>query len=741
MIQLSIRVLRVSQPRFARFALAVPLYRVFDYRLDGETPVQSGIRYRLPFASRDRVGVLLECGDVSGIDPARIKPVGERLDQQPVIDAHMLELARWMAEYYLQPLGEVVFQCLPGYLRKARAHVTTRVKCWKLADPLPQAIDELARRAPKQHEICSALQGRPEGLTALQLKRINDNWHPAVRALEARGMLLQEWTDARPETPPSPALPQPSPEQDDILSEFASRRDGFGVHLLDGVTGGGKTEIYLRLIRERLDAGQQVIYLVPEIGLTGQLIERVGERFGDCFALSHSGLTEIQRYRAWDRFRRGEARIMLGTRSSLFAQCDALGLIIIDEEHDASYRQEDGVRYHARDVAIKRAQMLDIPVVLGSATPSLESLHNCARQNWNLYRIDNRPTRFQPPRPTLIDVRNSRLEFGCSARTLGLIEQHLGESGQVLVYLNRRGFAPVVMCHECGWQSQCRQCDARLTLHQSVQALLCHHCGYRQAVPDACPDCGNEEIRHYGVGTEQLEHGLGLRFPDVPVLRIDRDVVASREALAERLRQLRDGSPCILIGTQMIAKGHDYPAITLAVVLDADQALFSASYRASERLAQTLFQVSGRSGRGDREGRAVVQTRFPEHPLMQALTRRDYRDIAAELLDERRQLGFPPCASVVMFRADAAVLDDAMARLEEIRALLMQTPGIETIGCIGPLPALMTRRIGRYRAQLCLISPERRRLRRILSTAMASIGELSGGGSVNWTVDVDAYDL
>ena len=285
---------------------------------------------------------------------------------------------------------------------------------------------------------------------------------------------------------------------------------------------------------------------------------------------------------------------MLGTRSSLFAQCDRLGLIIIDEEHDASYRQEDGVRYHARDVSIKRAQMLDIPVVLGSATPSLESLHNCARENWHYYRIDNRPTRFQPPRPTLIDVRNSRLEFGCSARTLGLIERHLDAAGQVLVYLNRRGFAPVVMCHECGWQSLCRQCDARLTLHQSLQALLCHHCGFRQPVPAACPDCGNDEIRHYGVGTEQLEHGLGLRFPGVPVLRIDRDVVASREALAERLRRLQDGSPCILIGTQMIAKGHDYPAITLAVVLDADQALFSSSYRASERLAQTLFQVSGR---------------------------------------------------------------------------------------------------------------------------------------------------
>jgi primosomal protein N' (replication factor Y) len=741
MIQLSNRESRVPQPRFARFALAVPVYRVFDYALDAAVPVWPGTRYRLPFGNRTRTGVLLAAGDDSEIDPARVRPVLERLDEEPVLDAHLLSLARWMADYYLQPPGEVVFQCLPTYLRGARPHVSTRVKCWKLATRDPRAIEDLRQRAPRQHEICSALQTRPEGLTAMQLKQINTNWRAAARTLEARGILIQEWRDADAEPPPSAVLPQPSPEQEEILAALQARLDSFAVHLLDGVTGSGKTEIYLRLSRACLDAGRQAIYLVPEIGLTGQLIERVGERFGGCFALSHSGLSDVERYRAWDRFRRGEARIMLGTRSSLFAQCERLGLIVIDEEHDSSYRQEDGIRYHARDVAIKRAQMLDIPVVLGSATPSLESIHNCSRENWHRYCIDNRPTRYQAPRPALIDVGNRRLDFGCGAETLGLIERHLEDSGQVLVYLNRRGFAPVVMCHECGWQSSCRNCDARLTLHQSLQALLCHHCGYRQGVPAACPDCGNDEIRHYGIGTEQLEHGFGLRFPGVPVLRIDRDVVASRSALTDRLRQLREGSPCILIGTQMIAKGHDYPAITLAVVLDADQALFSASYRASERLAQTLFQVSGRSGRGDRKGQAVVQTRFPGHPLLQALARQSYREIAADLLAERRQLGFPPCASVVLFRADALELEAGLDKLAAIKKLLARAPGFEEIGCIGPLPALMTRRIGRYRAQLCLISPERRALRAVLSAAMPEIAELAGNARVNWTVDVDAYDF
>ncbi|MGD8839162.1 MAG: primosomal protein N' [Gammaproteobacteria bacterium] len=734
----------MSRPRFASFAIALPLYRVFEYSLDDDSlPVAAGTRYRLPFGNRTRTGVLLNHGESSEIDPARIKPVLQRLDPEPVLDAHMMSLARWVADYYRQPLGEVVFLCLPGQLRGARQLAPTRVKRWKLAAADPEEIEELRRRAPRQHEIYAALQARPAGLTALELKQINPNWHGAVKALEARRMVAWDWDEGEAEAPPPTAarLPRLSPEQSGVMAEIEPRLNEFGVHLLDGITGSGKTEIYLRLIQSRLEAGLQVIYLVPEIGLTGQLLERVRQRFGGGLALSHSGLTDAQRYRAWDRFRRGEARIMLGTRSSLFSQCERLGLIVVDEEHDQSYRQQDGVRYQARDVAIKRAQMLGIPIVLGSATPSLESLHNCERGTYFRYRIDHRPTRYPPPRLDLLDVRDSRLDYGCSSRTLTLVERHLARGGQVLIYLNRRGYAPVVMCHECGWQALCRNCDARLTLHQSVNCLLCHHCGYRAPIPAACPECDNPEIRQHGVGTEQLEQGLNGRFPDTPVLRVDRDVVASRESLGERLQQLRGGAPCILIGTQMIAKGHDYPAITLAVVLDADQALFSASYRASERLVQTLFQVSGRSGRGDREGEAVVQTRFPEHPLMRALGRRSYREIAADLLQERRSYGFPPYAKVVMFRADAVELKDALEMLEQIKTLLAATSRFSALDCIGPLPALMTRRVNRYRAQLCLMSRDYRLLRAVLDEAMPAIEELPGTPRANWAVDVDAYDL
>ena len=731
----------MPQYRFACFAIALPLYRVFEYRLDESDSSVVGTRYRLPFGQGTRSGILLEVSDHSDFDAAKIKPVRERIDLEPVLGEHILALAKWMSEYYLQPPGDVIFQCLPGYLRGARAYQPLRVKRWRLLTDDAEAISALERGSPRQFEICQALLQESQGMTAIEFKRVNPGWHPVVKALEGKLLIGWEWDDKPARPVVAPELPQLSSEQDDILRAIKPRLQQFAVHLLDGITGSGKTEIYLRLIQNCLEQGQQVIYLVPEIGLTNQLIDRVRHRLGECFAISHSGLTEYQRFQAWDRFRRAEATIMLGTRSCLFSQCDHLGLIIIDEEHDHSYRQEDGVRYHARDVAIKRAQMLDIPIVLGSATPSLESIANCERSTFFRYRMDHRPTRFDPPSIQLIDTRNSRFDFGCAAQTFARIDAHLEDSGQVLVYLNRRGYAPIVMCHECGWQSQCRNCDARLTLHQSQQALLCHHCGYRQLVPEVCPECGHDEIKHYGIGTEQLEQGLNQRYPDTPVLRVDRDVISSREALKSRLEQLQSGAPCILIGTQMIAKGHDYPAITLSVVLDADQALFSASYRASERLAQTLLQVCGRSGRGDRAGEAIVQTRFPEHPLMQALSRRPYREVADDLLQERRLLGFPPYARVVIFRSDAQELQQALGKLETIKGLLQQSPRFQQLLSIGPIPALMTRRIGRYRAQLSLIATDHRLLRALLAEAMPAIQEIPSTARANWNIDIDAYDL
>jgi len=447
----------VPQPRFARFAIALPLYRVFDYRIDDDSPLIPGCRYRLPFGNRTRSGILLEASDCSEVDADRIKPVSERLDDEPVLSAHMLELATWMSEYYLQPVGEVMFQCLPTYLRRARRHQSPRVKRWRLADADTEALDALHTRSPRQFEICEALKREPSGLTALDFKRINPNWHAAVKALEAKGVLCWDWDEAAFAPTLAADVPEPSAEQAEILQAIQPRLSRFAVHLLDGVTGSGKTEIYLRLIHSCLAAGRQAIYLVPEIGLTGQLIDRVQARFGDCFAISHSGLTDNQRYRAWDRFRRGEAGIMLGTRSSLFAQCERLGLIVIDEEHDQSYRQEDGVRYHARDVAIKRAQMLGAPVLLGSATPALESWAQATQGRYRLLRLPQRATEAAQPQVEMVDLRQHKPVNGLAGPLRAALEQTITCGEQALVFINRRGYAPVVGCGACGWLSTCAQ--------------------------------------------------------------------------------------------------------------------------------------------------------------------------------------------------------------------------------------------------------------------------------------------
>ena len=729
-----------SLKKFASFAIAIPLYKIFDYAVEDHQPVP-GTRYRLPFAQGHKTGILLATHDSVSVERERIKAAQECIDESPVLSEHLITLASWMADYYLQPIGEVLFQCLPRYLRSARVEKPVRVKYWRAISVEPELRASIAKRSPRQQEILLAIEQADSGLNALQLKAINANWHALVRSLEDKKAITWEWS--KPETTPTPLekLPELNREQTAAFNGMEERFSQFSVHLLDGITGSGKTEVYFRLIQNQLERQRQVIYLVPEIGLTSQLVERVRHRFGEQFAISHSALTERRQYEAWDRFRQGDVTIMLGTRSSLFSQSNNLGLIIIDEEHDSSYKQEDGIRYHARDVAIKRAQMLDIPIVLGSATPSLESLNNCEREHYFHYRLSQRPTRYAPPEIRLIDSRHVNLEYGCSPHLLQRIDHHLNQNGQVLLYLNRRGFAPIVMCHECGWQAACRHCDSRLTLHQSLNRLLCHHCGFAQPVPATCGECGNSDIKHYGIGTEQLEQGMKKRFPNYPVLRIDRDSITSRDDFARQMGTLRQGKPCLLIGTQMIAKGHDYPAITMSAILDADQALFSASYRASERLVQTAFQVSGRSGRGNQQGEAYLQTAFPDHPLMQALTKQDYGKIAASITQERKMLGFPPYARVVMFRADALTLEQATEKLEEIKLCLTASTARHQVKCIGPIPALMTRRIGRYRAQLCLISSDTRQLRVLLREVMPEIEAIKSSQSVKWVIDVDAFDL
>lgn len=708
------------------------------------------MRFTLPFGQGQKIGILISCKTAhaqhNDKNHRQLKPVLQQLDEKPALSKHLMELANWLADYYCQPLAEVVFHCLPKYARRMEVLTTTRVQVWQATPVNEEALQALKQKAARQYEILQSLLSQDAGLNAAELRAINTGWHQPIKALEQKGLVTMQWREnlplaaTFPETGPE-LPPELTQDQLDIVNEIKPLTNEFLVHLIQGVTGSGKTEIYLNLIQQVMSKGKQVIYLVPEIGLTPQLLHRLQQRLGSAVITSHSAQTDYQRYQSWDQFKRGVAKVLIGTRSALFSDCDSLGLIIIDEEHDASYRQQDGVRYHARDVAIKRAQMLDIPILLGSATPSLESLHNVHKPHYRLYRLDQRVNKTRPPQIELLDCSQAPLNSGCSPPLLQAIKKHLSADGQILLFLNRRGFAPVVMCHECGWQAGCHQCDARLTLHQSINRLICHHCGYSVAAPTQCPKCAKPGIKHYGVGTEQLEAFLKNHFPNVDIIRIDRDSISSTQTIEHKLQPVRDGKPCVLVGTQMLAKGHDYPHITLVGILDADQALHSSFYRAGERLIQTVLQVSGRAGRAEKKGQALLQTAFPTHPLMINLCHQSYSELVRPILEERKLLGFPPFVRVVTFQVDAVELEMSIQKLNTIKGFLGELKHQGSVKIIGPIPALMTRRVGRYRAQLSVMANNYHSIRQILRQLMPKIQTIRNTHKSRLTIEVDPLDL
>ncbi len=723
------------------FAMMLPVYHYFDYLIEASSSCQPGQRYLLPFGSSEKLGILVSCHESSESD-RKLKPVRQQLDDQALLSAHLMQLAEWMADYYCQPAGELLFQFLPRYLRKKQTLKSVAVEYWCAQNPSEQDLQSLQRKAAKQYQLLELVMESENGLHAAQLNELHTGWRAQMKGLLEKGLVRSELREPLygVETIADEA-PTLTDEQQQAVSSIMQGLGSFRVDLLQGVTGSGKTEVYLALMQQVIAQGKQVIYLVPEIGLTPQLLQRLQNRLGNAVVTSHSGQADYPRYQSWDQFRRGVAQVMIGTRSALFSEAPNLGLIIIDEEHDSSYRQQDGVRYHARDVAIKRAQMLNVSVVLGSATPSLETLYNLSKPHFFHHLLKQRPGGAESPPIQLVDCGSMNLNTGCSPQLLQAMRQHLQQQGQVLLFLNRRGFAPVVMCHECGWQAECHQCDARMTLHQSLNRMVCHHCGYAEPVVRSCPKCGEKEIRHYGVGTEQLQQFIQLHFDKVPVIRIDRDSVSNARQMENMLQPVRDGEPCILVGTQMLAKGHDYPNITLVGILDSDQALYSSFYRATERLIQTVLQVSGRAGRAKKAGQALLQTAFPQHDLMQKLCHQDYSELVQPIMQERQLVGFPPYARVITISADALELNLAMNRLHQIHKALMALEQISSIKVVGPIPALMTRRIGRYRAQLSLLGTDIRQLRRILNSVLPEILRVKNSERLRVVVEVDPLDL
>jgi len=726
-----------AAPGVLRVALSVPVPRLFDYAVGDTSGTTVGCRVRVPFGSRELVGIVADVVPAPAV-AGELRPATAALDTTPLLGGELLESLRWLARYTHAPLGETLATALPAALRRGEALPDTHAWAWQLTEAGQTARAGL-RSGSRPLRLAELLQHG--ALLEDALDERMDGWRTPARALVARGLV--ERVPSRSEAQASlQAWPfEPNEEQRVAIDAVSVAGDGYAALLLDGVTGSGKTEVYLHAIADCLARGRQALVLVPEIGLTPQMLARFRARLGVQVHALHSGLNDNERARVWTAAWRGEARVIVGTRSAIFTPLPQAGLIVVDEEHDGSYKQQDGIRYHARDFALVRGKALGVPVLLGSATPSLESLHNARSGRYIHLRLRARAGDAQPPVVRVLDVRKRPLQAGLSPELLEAIRTALARGGQVLVFKNRRGYAPVLLCHDCGWSAQCRRCDAPMTVHAGGRRLQCHHCGARRAVPPACPDCGGLALQPQGIGTERLEELLSEGFPEVPVLRVDRGSTRRRDALDTLLATLGT-RPGILVGTQMLAKGHDLPNLTLVAVVGIDEGLFSADFRASEKLAQLLIQVAGRAGRAERRGEVLLQTHHPQHPLLHTLIQGGYHAFAEAELELRQAASFPPFAHLALLRAEAKSMDAATAFLDAAKALLGDgAVDADDVQRHGPLPAPMPRRAGFQRAQLLLSSGERRRLHALLDALVPLLYALPQARRVRWSLDVDPVDL
>ena len=730
-----------------RVAVPVPLADAFDYvAAAGAPPPGVGSRVRVPFGRRNRVGVVVGHADRSTLPSARLKTVEEVLDAVPTVGSELLQTLAWAADYYHHPIGEVMSHALPGLLREGRPLEEPAERAWRLTElGRDQPPAEVGRRAGRQAQALAALVAGPveeprlkaAGVGADVLARLAERGWIEAAAPDPRAVPSEP--SATHETKPRPTLTR---DQQRTLDAIAGERHaGYRAYLLHGVTGSGKTEIYLRLIERELEARRQTLLLVPEIGLTPQLVARLRERFGAQLAILHSALTERERFEAWRRAYRGQATLVVGTRSAVFAPLPAGGLIIVDEEHDPSYKQQSGFRYSARDLAVVRARRLGVPIVLASATPSLESFLNAEQGRYRKLEMPRRIGSAGAPKLKLVDLRRHASRQALSTPLISSIGEHLAAGNQVLLFLNRRGFAPALFCPGCSTAQQCSRCDARVTVHARSAELRCHHCGAHRKLEWICPTCGNERIA-VGAGTQRVDDELAALFPRARIARLDRDVTSRKGALANVLDGVASGNVEILIGTQMLTKGHDFPRVTLVGVLNADQGLFGMDPRSHERLAQTILQVAGRAGRADRPGEVVIQTHYPEHPLLSCLLAQDYAAFATLALAERRDAGWPPYTHLAAWRAEAAQREPAHALLNRVSAIARRAArGQQAVAILGPAPQAMERKDGRYRAQLLFQSARRAPLHELVRLTLAELRGSKDARKARWSLDIDPLEL
>jgi primosomal protein N' (replication factor Y) len=736
-----------------RVALNSPLRTLFDYlppddyTLNDFTP---GQRLHVPFGKNSvRIGIIISIADTTQVPEYKLKKALALLDETPLFPARHLKLIEWASRYYHHPIGDVVFTSIPSSLRKGKAANIKQEIFWHLTAHGKTYEGKLnpheLSRAKKQLAIFQFIKQHQDGVSQTHIQNEFENARTPLKELSIKNLIektaaAEKFDEVIPYQNDNTWTLKPNKEQQYAIDKIISSSTAYHAFLLNGITGSGKTEVYLQLIRHILVSGKQVLVLIPEIGLTSQFIERIKQRFGDNIVALHSGLSEAERLIAWLKARDGKASMVLGTRSAIWTPMPKLGMIIIDEEHDLSYKQQDGLRYSARDLALIRGQKEKIPVVLGSATPSMESIKNARDGRYHELLLSKRVSNAKLPEIQIHDVRNEKMHGAISRYLLKNIEQRLRNKQQTLLFLNRRGYAPVIMCHDCGFIAQCPRCNVYMTFHKHKNRLYCHHCEHSELLPGTCPDCSGNQLFDVGHGTERLEETLAGLLPKAKILRIDRDSTRRKGSMQKMLEDIHLGDADILIGTQMLAKGHHFPDVTLVGIVDADRGLFSVDYRASERMAQILIQVSGRAGRGDTPGTVIVQTHYPEHPLLNKLALHDYGQFTELLLEERQQTQLPPFTFQVLIRAESNQQAVAMKFLNIARTRL-QTLTQGKLEIYGPVSAPMEKRAGRYRFQLIIQAGNRQTIKKFLTPWVNDLDKITEARKVRWSVDVDPQDM
>lgn len=722
-------------------AVFAPLRQRYSYLAPANATV--GARVTVPFGASERVGVVIDT-QLEG-ERKKLKSIRQLLDDSALFPADSVKFLLWAERYYQHPIGEVFATALPSKLKNGGTTDLAPCSAWQLTEKGKQTSECELRRSKKQSDLLALFQQAEEPLAPSQLK----GQSPILKALEAKA-LIQKISHA--DLPALATASQPLSKLNDeqrlaanaICYALATTKyKGF---LLDGVTGSGKTEVYIHAAKAALDAGKQVLLLVPEIGLTPQLIGRFTDSLHCRYAALHSGLNDEERRKAWLQARNGHANLIIGTRSSLFVPLSNLGLIIVDEEHDNAFKQQDGFRYSARDLALVRGHMANAVAILGSATPSLESQFNQQSGGLELLRLRKRAASAVPPKIRLLDIRGLQLDNGLSPALIGAIETTVSRGQQALIFLNRRGYAPALLCHACGWGGECSHCDSHMTLHRGARysgKLQCHHCGASRPAPQQCPSCKSIDLIAAGQGTERLEERLNELFPDHSVLRVDRDTTRSRTRFAKALDDARSGKADILIGTQMLGKGHDFPKLGLVGVLDSDNGLHSVDFRATEKLAQLVLQVAGRAGRSaefSQESRVIIQTHQPDHSLMKAIVTADYQQISADLIQEREDAQWPPFGHLAILRMeseDKALVEKHIQNAAQLAGLCC----LPACQLLGPVPAPLERKQGRWRYQLLFSASDRASLQNSVRRWLGEIKQLKISNKVRWSLDVDPQDL